>query len=447
MKKTLIIFTTLSTLTLTTIASAQTPAPTGLGSLEAFLTKYYIKTKKWVTDQNYQSIPDLKKIQATNTATATFTKTISKTEPSGLFGSHTQTTNVSQSLPISQYISETAKNDTSNNLQNTLTQIPYEMYNLPSSAATTVKNSIDTADGTSFEKYLSANKLAAMTIGKEAEASDSLYVGDQESKGDFYEQNKSLLKKPSPANNKNFNFSNLIVPNSYSKTQEYGAQQFIKYAALSTQPIATGIHFNKLFERPKAIVALKNSPEYQTFTFRLRGLLAIRSMNINTLNQLIAERTPVTGLGEAAGLKKSTPASPMQVEAYQANHRIESKKWYNSVENASPATVQRETLIVLAEMEHQNYILHHDNERLLSAITALGLQSGMQNMGSFLMQQSPKMNEAIDTALNSAYPTQKAKSDNNTAPEAQASETSTPTNTTNTTNSTNSTNTSESSGF
>ena len=153
----------------------------------------------------------------------------------------------------------------------------------------------------------------------------------------------------------------------------------------------------------------------------IRTLLAIRSISINALNQLINERTPMPGLAAAAGLDKLTNptaketqelkenvASPLQVEDYQANHRFEDPNWYHSIQSDSPATVQRNTLILLTEIEHQNYQAHIDRERLLSAILASNLQRNLTTMSTVLQQSGGEVNSEINSVLNPKQP-QKAK--------------------------------------
>src|SRR3990167_8326524 len=145
----------------------------------------------------------------------------------------------------------------------------------------------------------------------------------------------------------------------------------------------------------------------------MRSLLALRSISVNLLNQLIAERTPMPGLAQAAGLPANSQAkaSPLQVEAYQANHRVDNPQWYNTdVAQASPATVQRETLIVLAEIEHQNYQAHLDRERILAALTESDLQMNAEVMDGFMKQAQSKLNTAITDAESGAKPPKKPAS-------------------------------------
>src|SRR5690606_20968040 len=80
-----------------------------------------------------------------------------------------------------------------------------------------------------------------------------------------------------------------------------------------------------------------------------------------------------------AGLPTDTPgypnASPLQVEDYLAKKRIMNPNWYASIEAASPTTVLREMLYVMAEMRFELYQQRMQNELVLATLSALQLQS------------------------------------------------------------------------
>lgn len=213
---------------------------------------------------------------------------------------------------------------------------------------------------------------------------------------------QALVKQPAQTSNDFLNYAVLITPTAYSPAQHESAVNFVKIAAQSTKNLANGLNLSNIGNNPGVLSKVKNSKAYQTFQYTLHTLLAIRSMSINTLNQLIAERTPMLGLGAAAGLPANQPASPLQVEAYQANHRIQNPNWYAHIKLETPATLQRETLVVLAEIEHQNYEAHLDNERLLSAMTAANLQTAMTAVNSTLSMQENGVNEVISSANSSS---------------------------------------------
>lgn len=364
------------------------------GSLKHFLYNQWLNITQ-------QPIPDLATIEAINTAKATvsFTKEEPTQQNEGFFGigqtAGEKEETTQQSLPPFAAAMQTADHETSNNVVNSLTQFHYSMYKNTNDTAELKK--IKTAEGKSFEDYANENSLTGLT-GEQKKASDTLYIHNLDSKlkaEQDIEKFKSI-KKPTDINNALFNFGSIITPVAYTTTQEKTAKDFVKYAAQSTQDLAAGVDFNVLHNNPAALKSLVADPIYEKYKLTIRTILSIRSMLINNLNQLIAERTPMQGLGTAAGLTANQKASPLQVEAYQANHRIEDTNWYTTIQNASPATLQRETLIVLAEIEHQNYQAHLDRERLLAAVTALGLQNNATTTNGVLMQEAPKVQQEIN---------------------------------------------------
>ena len=65
--------------------------------------------------------------------------------------------------------------------------------------------------------------------------------------------------------------------------------------------------------------------------------------------------------------------------------------------------------IELAEIEHQNYQAHLDRERLLSAITAMNLQTSLSSTQAILQQESTTVNSAINSAVASSQPPKQKK--------------------------------------
>lgn len=390
MKKLLLSFgiAALSTSAFAQIPSA--PAPTGgdIVALEKYIGSVYQEAINWVVQQNSQPIPHSSLIQTINT---------------------TQTTDENQQ-PQSpeQAATSLAKKHTSDNLSNSLTAFPYALYQ-----NTSVAKTIKTIDGKqSFSDYMNENSIIGLTQRPSGKSFDSLYLDSSINPGLYADitMQDPQLKKPSDLSNDFLDFGALFSNNSYSPSQQHNAKEYVKYAAESTTNFASGLDLKALANQPRLVSQLVNSDSYAEYQYKVRTLLAIRSILINSLNHLIAERTPMKGLGAAAGLAANTPASPLQVEAFRANRRAENlltaqqkqlpkdqqPNWYTTVENASPATVQRETLIVLAEIEQQNYQAHLDRERILAAITALGLQNNMTKTKHVTETDSAKVkNEVI----------------------------------------------------
>ncbi len=77
---------------------------------------------------------------------------------------------------------------------------------------------------------------------------------------------------------------------------------------------------------------------------------------------------PLKGLGSKVSMPDDPNlpkgyASPLQVENYIANQRINSPAWFKQMKTASPAVVAREQVLILAEIESQL-------ERIISTMNA-----------------------------------------------------------------------------
>ena len=314
-------------------------------------------------------------------------------------------------VPTNQAVISAAATETGNNLDNSMTQFLYAMYQndtQPDSPQTT----LTTASGGPFSNYVNDNSAVALSIGQNTQANDTLYINSSANLSrtafKIYNDpnNKPLLKKPETLHNDYFSFASLIAPTAYTTEQKTAADYFIKYAAQSTQNLTTGVNFSALYNQPAALLALKQNPAYQQYVLTIRALLAVRSITLNTLDTLVAERTPTAALGKIIG---TSSASPLQIEAYQANNRVENPAWYTLINNDSPAAVERTIAVELAEIEHQNYQAHLDRERLLSAITAMNLQTSLSGTQALLQQQSTAVNDAINSAIASSTPTKPKK--------------------------------------
>lgn len=385
-------------------------SPGDIENLERYIGNVYKAVGDFIINQNYQPIPNVNQLKDTNTSTV-------------------KTTNGQKLFPI-QASAEQAKQETSSNLANSLQQFPMAVLQqktdsmkkndpacLVGNPDTMSGTMCPNSSGTSYSTFINGTSQSFIN-----QASDTLYLPSStlNNMKNLSAENKQWLTIPPKANDNILDFGALFGSPDYSTEQEQeAAKQFVVFAAQSTKDLTdtltsckqTPCAISQLHSHPNKLIQLKKSPAYVDFTLTMRSMLAIRSIAIYTLNQLIAERTPIKGLAAAAGLHQKdkstlTPneidelnqheASPLQVEAYQANHRIQDPNWYASVANASPATVQRNILIVLAEIEHQNYEAHLDRERLLAAITASNLTSNMETMGTVLQQSGSKLNTEIN---------------------------------------------------
>ena len=112
----------------------------------------------------------------------------------------------------------------------------------------------------------------------------------------------------------------------------------------------------------------------------LRSLVAAQSVGASNLYQMMANRIIQPGLGTTVGLVDSqgqpiADASNVQVQNYLATRRSQDKNWYAAMSAASPTTVARETLFVLAEIREQLFTLQKQNERMLATMSVMEMQN------------------------------------------------------------------------
>lgn len=303
--------------------------------------------------------------------------------------------------PVDQLMTNGAAALYNGNATDTFTQFLYAMYQSDTSFTT----QLQTASGNPFSTYVNDNSILSLTVGAGAVASDTLYIHNLDQYGAQYitGTNKQFLAKPEAGkvalHDTYFNYATLITPSVYTPEQQTAATQFIRYATEDTANLTEGVSFSQLYKQPDALLALKQNPVYQNYVMTIRNLVAIRSMTLNTLGALVTERTPSANLAGAAGQTVSGPVSPLQVEAYQANHRIEDPNWYQKIDSESPAAVEHEIAIELAEIEHQNYQAHLDRERIMSELSAIALANNASTQQTVLLQAGNNVNKAIDSAI------------------------------------------------
>ncbi len=133
---------------------------------------------------------------------------------------------------------------------------------------------------------------------------------------------------------------------------------------------------------------LQNS-DFQKFWIALRSYQAKRSVVISNFNYLKAERTPQTGLGTAYGLTDTPDASALEVENGLMDQTINNPEWYQQMKTASPATLQREQLILtslLLRVEARNKSINERNLATMSILVDSLLTQAKQGLSQQEMQ-------------------------------------------------------------
>lgn len=203
-------------------------------------------------------------------------------------------------------------------------------------------------------------------------------------------QGKKVGKGPA-AGDANFNLGSLLATDAYkdedAKKQALG---FIEFITSLVDPIS-GLRLDKLSEKQR--LALQDTAAGREYIRNVRALVAARSMAVDNLLQIYAQRLPQTGLGKAAGMAEAD-ASPQEVKRYIASRRADNQdNWYQTMATASTSTISRETLHVLAEIERQNYQTQVQNEQILATLSLIALQN---------MKASRAMDQAKEMAATNA---------------------------------------------
>jgi len=204
--------------------------------------------------------------------------------------------------------------------------------------------------------------------------------------------------------NATFSFENLFSPNSYAYVtaqQHNAATNFIKF--LNYQPATKPLDTTTLTNKQK--IQLQQNPVFQKYQVINRASTASRSVAIGNLDTLVAARTPKNINSkellplQGTKFKDIANASSLQLEHYIATRRISDSQWYANMAKASPATVQREQLNVLAEVEALLFQLHLDNQRIIASLAAQQLQSAaLESIG---ISQAQQQAQSAITAITS----------------------------------------------
>ena len=365
-------------------ADAQPTAGSSLLTAIQNLTQTVVKiadtASKTYHSENYQASPSMQKNEASNVA----------------------------NNDAKKITTDTTYNTTDDQIKEKLQSIPYSILSSQTGAQDADKVS-------NFWK--NKNKLMK-SLTTEAPASDTLYYNDPTvASMSFLTGSNNMLQKPKTMNDDYFNAASILGPTNYTPEQKKAAEMFSTYLTQDYSYPSDNINFNRVRNKISQLKGdrkysdinvllnnLMNDPSYQKYQLTVRSNTAASSVSHDSLNHLIAERTPVKNLGATANIKDANgkpiiDASPLDVEKYTATHRVKSKQWYDQVQAAAPATVQRETLVVLSEIEAQLYQAHLDRERMITLMaTQQALLSSQNNM--LLQSQSQSLNQTIDSLTN-----------------------------------------------
>ena len=114
----------------------------------------------------------------------------------------------------------------------------------------------------------------------------------------------------------------------------------------------------------------------QEYRVAKRSVIANRSVALDNLYHVLSERVPQSDL--TLRIPGQAIVSPQALKQYMATRRTNDATWYADMQKAAPATVDREQLFVLAEIEKLLFQLHQDNQRVISTLSMMQLQNVQQ---------------------------------------------------------------------
>ncbi len=193
----------------------------------------------------------------------------------------------------------------------------------------------------------------------------------------------------------NYDSNSLLGPAGYpSQASAQVALNYIQFASGLAQPFSADL----------AQLQTYNSNNFLPYLTAVRSLNAAQSVGINNLYQIYADRVRIAGLGGKVGLSSdpNASASVTEVDQFSASRRVTSmdsantRSWYAQMETASPATIEREMLYILAEMRLEMYKNRQALERLIAVTSVMQLQmtnlssaSGLSGLPQLKMQVMP----------------------------------------------------------
>ena len=293
-------------------------------------------------------------------------------------------------------------------------------WQIPPTAANNANRK--TAEGNAGEaaKKDSANEVANDFAGIRARTEQQIgllakLAGDDvisgEEKGGIFPKPPAGLKERNEQamkGNALFDVESLIGPDTYKNTEEVNdAEGFLEQVKSYASPPPV-IRLAPKFDVPitdpqdpsKDVVTigskkplsvkdmkklydmLQTKLDYQDYKRTYRGVIAARSIYLDNLQHSFQKRA-VQVSGKSA----------LQIRNEQTDRRLD-EKYYNEMAKASPATIARETLFVLAEINSQLNAIREQNERMVIMDSISGLNQ-LTISNTVLDMQAKKVGKII----------------------------------------------------
>lgn len=191
---------------------------------------------------------------------------------------------------------------------------------------------------------------------------------------------------PPPGDN-----SNQEEPGLTAQSQAQQALNFVRYVSGSITPLDLpkrkdydAIWLQATSDKIPTIQKMQASATLARYLTSIRTYAAQNSVGLSNLYYILSKRMP-----QNQSTNNSKPSSQAMAEFTSATWRLfnpdlteNKKQWIDQINNASPAAVQKEIAILLAEINYQLYLNRQQEERMLLTNTVLLLQNSKASQPS-----------------------------------------------------------------
>lgn len=184
-----------------------------------------------------------------------------------------------------------------------------------------------------------------------------------------------------------FNIGNIINKSTINIADVQKAQLTIDFVTGASNPI-TGLPSPANESTSRDVLAYKAS---------FGSYITLQSVGANVLQGLLNERIPQNGLGAETGSGNSN-MSPLGLDEFLATRRIDigtnsAQEWTKKISTANQAQVNKEQLMLMAEMRYEAFEQRMQLEQLNATMAALQLELNQSlNSTSLNMQKSQVLN-------------------------------------------------------
>ncbi len=177
-------------------------------------------------------------------------------------------------------------------------------------------------------------------------------------------------------------------PGLTAQNQAQQAANFIRYASgsVAPAPLPQLSAYENLYNQANPVagsnvtqIQQKNAQNtLNTYLANLRIYAAQSSVGVSNLYYLLSKRLPQNQSGTNNSLLTSQAMSEFNMASWRlfnAADMTQNKQWINQLNNASPATVEKEIATLLAEINYQMYLDRQIQERILLTNSIMLIQN------------------------------------------------------------------------